>query len=183
MAASKPLLLVAYAQTLYVALLAGGQAMAAFMRTARGLVKGQGDAIFDFAAGIPPTEHRRFRAALREAVDAMGAKLTGATRPALLQLVQSRCADAHPAGAAEERSELLNEKRAIFFRNDAVIKATLATAQGSVVKASLRIALNVARWPAIRFARAPLPMRLAVLALLAVLLALLAAAALLLRRR
>ena len=81
-AASKPLLLVAYAQTLYVALLAGGQAMAAFMRTARGLVKGQGDAIFDFAAGIPPAEHRRFRAALREAVDVMGEKLTGATRHA-----------------------------------------------------------------------------------------------------
>jgi heme oxygenase len=79
--ASKPLLLVAYAQTLYVALLAGGQTMAAFMRTARGLVKGQGDAIFDFSAGIPPAEHRRFRAALREAIDAMGDKLTGAARP------------------------------------------------------------------------------------------------------
>ena len=103
-------------------------------------------------------------------------------RSALLR-PESPCADALPAGAAEERSELLNEKRAIFFRNDAVIKATLGTAQGSLVKASLRIALNVARWPAIRFARAPLLMRLAVLALLAVLLALVAGAALLLRRR
>jgi heme oxygenase len=75
-AASKPLLLVAYAQTLYVALLAGGQTMAAFMRTARGLSKGEGDAIFDFPA-IPAAEHRRFRAALREAVDALGETLTG----------------------------------------------------------------------------------------------------------
>ena len=76
-AASNPLLLVAYAQTMYVALLAGGQSMAAFMRTARGLVKGEGDAIFSFAA-IPAAEQRQFRAALRAAVDALGEQLTGA---------------------------------------------------------------------------------------------------------
>jgi hypothetical protein len=91
--------------------------------------------------------------------------------------------------AAEERSELLNEKRAIFFRNDAVIKATLATAQGSVVKAVLRILLNILRWPLLhardacaRIARAPLLTQLAVYALLAMLLALVARAALLLKR-
>ena len=77
MAASKPLLLVAYAQTLYVALLAGGQTMATFLRTARGLSRGEGDAIFDFSA-IPAAEHRRLRAALREAVDALRETLSGA---------------------------------------------------------------------------------------------------------
>jgi len=76
-AASNPVLLVAYAQTMYVALLAGGQTIAAFMRTARGLVKGEGDSIFTFPA-IPAAEQRQFRAALSEAVDALGEKLTGA---------------------------------------------------------------------------------------------------------
>lgn len=85
-AASKPLLLVAYAQTLYVALLAGGQTMATIMRTSRGLVRGEGDAIFDFCAAIPAAEHHLFRAALREAVDALGESLTGVQRAASVVL-------------------------------------------------------------------------------------------------
>jgi hypothetical protein len=58
-----------------------------------------------------------------------------------------------------------------------------------VVKAVLRILLNILRWPllharaaCVRFARAPLLMRLAVYALLAVVLVLVAGAALPLKR-
>ena len=51
--------------------------------------------------------------------------------------------------AAAERSALLEEKRSIFLRNDAVIKAVLASAQGSVVKAVASIALNTFRAPLI----------------------------------
>jgi hypothetical protein len=47
---------------------------------------------------------------------------------------------------------MLKEKRSIFGRNDAVIKAVLSTAQGSVVKAVLSIALNTARAPALNAA-------------------------------
>jgi heme oxygenase len=80
-AKSDPLLLVAYAQTMYVALLAGGQTLARMLRATRALPPGvEGTAIFDFEATVPAAEQRRFRAALKEAVDALGEKLTGAPR-------------------------------------------------------------------------------------------------------
>jgi heme oxygenase len=45
LSASQPLLLLAYAQTLYVALLAGGRTLEALLRCARALPVGQGTAI------------------------------------------------------------------------------------------------------------------------------------------
>ena len=73
-------MLVAYAQTLYVALLAGGQTLSRMLRAARALPPGQGTAIFEFDQVLPTAEQRRFRDALRDAVDALGTKLTGALR-------------------------------------------------------------------------------------------------------
>jgi heme oxygenase len=78
LAASEPLLLLAHAQTMYVALLAGGTVLARMLRAARALPPGEGTAIFDFEAVLPAAEQRRFRDALRAAVDAVGVKLSGA---------------------------------------------------------------------------------------------------------
>jgi heme oxygenase len=77
LSASQPLLLLAYAQTLYVALLAGGRTLEAMLRCARALPVGSGTAIFDFEAVLPRGEQRRFRDELKQAIDALGARLTG----------------------------------------------------------------------------------------------------------
>ena len=49
--------------------------------------------------------------------------------------------------AATERAALLTEKRAIFTRNDRIISAVLAAAQGSVWRAWLRILLSLLMLP------------------------------------
>ncbi len=51
--------------------------------------------------------------------------------------------------AAKERAALLAEKRAIFRRNDAVIRGVLGNARGSVLRAWLRMALNLTHLPRI----------------------------------
>ena len=88
-------------------------------------------------------------------------------------------ADERRARAAAERAALLEEKRSIFLRNDAVIKAVLSTARGSTLKALLTIALNTARAPLIYARRVPASslaaLALLILALLAALLAMVAA--------
>ncbi len=49
--------------------------------------------------------------------------------------------------AATERAALLTEKRAIFTRNDRIISAVLAAAEGSVWRAWLRILLSLLMLP------------------------------------
>lgn len=60
-----PLLLLVYAYTMYLALLAGGAILSRMLRAAMRLPEGKGYAIFDFDSAIPPAERRRFRANLK----------------------------------------------------------------------------------------------------------------------
>ena len=143
LATAKPLLLVAYAQTLYLALLAGGQALDKLLRGAMLLPPGRGSALFDFSAALPAEERERFRRALKAAVDALGEGLT-----------------------SEERTSLLQEKRSIFWRNDAIIAAVLKDARGSLLFAWLRV-LRAVFLSLRRYLLALLALLIAVIALLA----------------
>lgn len=105
----------AYAQTLYLALLSGGRQLDRMLRGAMLLPAGKGASIFDFAA-LPSAERERFKRELRRAVDALGEALT-----------------------SDERVALLQEKRSIFWRNDHVIFAVFKDARGSLLMAWLRL--------------------------------------------
>jgi hypothetical protein len=153
LAASEPLLLLAHAQTMYLALLAGGAVLARMLRVARALPPGEGTAIFEFEAVLPAAEQRRFRDALRQAVDDVGVKLTGA-RARVCRCAffvwrtcgKSGCSR-FVARAAKERDALLSEKRAIFRRNDRVIEAVLSKASGSALRGWVTILLNLLLLP------------------------------------
>ena len=160
LASSEPLLVVTYAQTMYIALLAGGKVLARMLRAARALPPGQGGtAIFDFDAVLPASEQRRFRQALSSALDDLGGKLAGTVTQlcngALWHCVAQRLFT-DPSSlprlsllAAKERTAMLSEKRAIFARNDAVIRAVLGSASGSVLRAWIRILLSALSLPRI----------------------------------
>jgi len=115
-AGDKQLLLLAYAHTLYLALLSGGVLLERMLRGAMLLPRGRGTEVFRFAE-LPPREQARFKRELRAAVDALGETLGEAERTALLQ-----------------------EKRSIFWRNDRLIIAVFQEARGSLVVAYARLA-------------------------------------------
>jgi len=115
-AGDKQLLLLAYAHTLYLALLSGGVLLERMLRGAMLLPRGRGTEVFCFAE-LPPREQARFKRELRAAVDALGETLGEAERTALLQ-----------------------EKRSIFWRNDRLIIAVFQEARGSLVVAYARLA-------------------------------------------
>ena len=126
-ARESPLHLLAFAQTMYVALFAGGSTLRRLLRAARGLgpSEAEGSRIFEFDAFPDADSKRVFRAALKSAVDALGESLTAA-----------------------EVSSLVACKRAIFSLNDAVIREVLTELHGSVTFSCLVIARNLlmARW-------------------------------------
>jgi hypothetical protein len=110
---AEPLLLLAYAHTLYLALLSGGQLLERMLRGSMLLPRGRGTEIFRFAA-LPPRAHARFKRELRTAVDSL-------------------------VLADGDAAALLQEKRSIFWRNDRVIIATMSDARGSLVVAYARL--------------------------------------------
>jgi hypothetical protein len=116
LAKQQPLLLVAYAQTLYMALLSGGRQLDRMLRGAMRLAPGKGAAIFDFSATLPSNERERFKRELRGAVDVLGNGLT-----------------------PDEKVALLQEKRSIFWRNDGIVVAVFKDARGSLIIAWLRL--------------------------------------------
>lgn len=122
-AREQPLLLLAYAQTMYVALFAGGSTLRRLLRAARGLPPSepQGSCIFEFDAFAAADSKRVFRAALKAAVDELGCSLTAA-----------------------EVADLVACKRGIFSLNNAVILEVLAPLRGSVSLSWLVIARNAA---------------------------------------
>ena len=109
------LLLLAYALTLYQALLSGGQLLERMLRGTMLLPAGRGTAIFRFE--LPRSQHAHFKKALCAAVDELGTKLT-----------------------EEEMGALLQEKRSIFWRYDRLIQAVFKDARGSLLIAWLRLA-------------------------------------------
>lgn len=142
LAQRSPLLLVAHAQTQYTALLAGGQAISRLVAAALAPPAGLGRAAFDFTASLLPGDRPQFRLALARALDTLGSTLS-----------------------PEERDGLLRERRAAFAANDAIIASVLATAEGSVAAAWLRITLA----PVLRAWRVILAAMVALAALLAAL--------------
>ncbi|KAK3235738.1 hypothetical protein CYMTET_54082 [Cymbomonas tetramitiformis] len=93
--AESPFLLVAYAQTMYMALLSGGQILRRMSKAAMLLPDGQGGAIFEFEE-IPTKTHRDFKLRFAAALDAL------------------------PIDASM-KEQLIAEKQSIFPRNDAIV--------------------------------------------------------------
>jgi len=111
LAEEQPLLLAVYASTLYVALLSGGRLLEGMLRRTMRLPADRGTSVFRFEE-LPTREQPRFKQELRDALDALGERVS-----------------------TEQRNELLQEKRSIFWRNDRVIVAVFETVQGSLLRA------------------------------------------------
>mmetsp|Transcript_29723 Transcript_29723/g.49929 ORF Transcript_29723/g.49929 Transcript_29723/m.49929 type:complete len:303 (-) Transcript_29723:580-1488(-) len=102
-AGTEPVLLLAYAQTMYMALLSGGQVIGRIQRTAMGLKPTDGGgAIFEFAL-VPTKQQAAFKKSFALALDALPL-------------------------ADDLKMRLIEEKRSIFPRNDQIIREVVANA-------------------------------------------------------
>mmetsp|Transcript_13377 Transcript_13377/g.18280 ORF Transcript_13377/g.18280 Transcript_13377/m.18280 type:complete len:274 (+) Transcript_13377:292-1113(+) len=107
-----PVLLIAYAQAMYMALLSGGQIIRKVQRTAMGLKEADGGSIFIFEH-IPAKEQSVFKREFAAALDD-------------LPLDQ----------AAKDR--VIQEKRALFPRNDAIVREVVSLAPWTAYFALVR---------------------------------------------
>mmetsp|Transcript_35322 Transcript_35322/g.67533 ORF Transcript_35322/g.67533 Transcript_35322/m.67533 type:complete len:293 (-) Transcript_35322:325-1203(-) len=95
-----PVLLIAYAQTMYMALLSGGQILRRIQSTAMGLKQEEGGKIFHFLE-IPTIQQATFKKNLARELDSLNIDV-------------------------ETKERLILEKRSLFPRNDAIVKAVVS---------------------------------------------------------
>ena len=107
--AKSPVNLLAYAYTMYMAILAGGKILAAMLKVTMGLSGDSGTALFALGSA-ESNQAPSLRDQLRDAMDRIGDRLSSA-----------------------EVQELVSHKCEVFTRNDTVIAETLRHEKGAVL--------------------------------------------------